>query len=262
MRSLIAIVVCLLTANVYAYDFTDNGNGTLLDNETGVTWMANSESCMEWTEAVSFCQNLESGGLSDWRLPTVDELKSVVEPNNSPLQIAYGMDDQWAYHWSEEEHTDTTRAYSYSYYYVSKSAFDKEHGSACRCVHAPAETPEPCFSEEDMYVAYEEGLNGSTCVQEITQKDLDEAFNDGLSFNESTVADKTLSVNVNKFKIETKNNTTTVNMRLISPEFYGVEGETQVTVIITLSDGGVIELGGSVDLSGKGNKNRSVLEQK
>ena len=37
---------------------------------------------MEWHDAVKYCENLEEGGYSDWRLPNIDELRTLVV--NSP----------------------------------------------------------------------------------------------------------------------------------------------------------------------------------
>ena len=68
--------------------FTDNGNGTVADNLTGLIWLkdANCFGAQNWTIALSSCNSLASGscGLSDgsvagnWRLPNVKELQSLV----------------------------------------------------------------------------------------------------------------------------------------------------------------------------------------
>ena len=39
---------------------------------------ARSASIMEWRQAVDWCRNLEEGGYTDWRLPTVEELVYVM----------------------------------------------------------------------------------------------------------------------------------------------------------------------------------------
>jgi hypothetical protein len=64
------------TGNVPNY--TDNGNGTVIDNVTDLMWAQDvSEASMTWEEAVEYCENLELGGYDDWRLPTVKELWSL-----------------------------------------------------------------------------------------------------------------------------------------------------------------------------------------
>ena len=54
------------TGNVPCY--TDNGDGTVTDNMTGLTWAQGlSESSMSWEDAVDYCENLTLGGYDDWR---------------------------------------------------------------------------------------------------------------------------------------------------------------------------------------------------
>ncbi|MBF0397943.1 MAG: DUF1566 domain-containing protein [Desulfobacterales bacterium] len=69
--------------------FTDNGNGTVTDNNTGLIWLkdANCFSAKTWTLALSSCNNLASGscGLTDssvagdWRMPNVNELSTLID---------------------------------------------------------------------------------------------------------------------------------------------------------------------------------------
>ena len=51
--------------------FTDNGNGTITDTATGLMWQKGSSSSDHtWEEALSYCERLNLGGYTDWRLPT------------------------------------------------------------------------------------------------------------------------------------------------------------------------------------------------
>ncbi|OON99856.1 MAG: hypothetical protein ATN35_10760 [Epulopiscium sp. Nele67-Bin004] len=60
------------------FSYTDNGDGTITDNSTGLMWQQIPvDYKMTWSEAVEFCENLELGGYDDWRLPTADELFSL-----------------------------------------------------------------------------------------------------------------------------------------------------------------------------------------
>jgi len=58
--------------------FTDNTDGTITDNYTGLLWqkIQNSAS-MTWEEALAYAKNLTLAGKSDWRLPNVKELQSL-----------------------------------------------------------------------------------------------------------------------------------------------------------------------------------------
>jgi hypothetical protein len=68
--------------------FTDNGDGTVRDNLTGLFWLKNANcfgSALDWTTALNDSKTLASGscGLTDgstagtWRLPNVKELYSL-----------------------------------------------------------------------------------------------------------------------------------------------------------------------------------------
>jgi hypothetical protein len=69
--------------------FTDNGNGTVTDNLTGLIWLKNANcfGARNWATALGDANALPSGacGLSDgsvagdWRLPNVRELQSLID---------------------------------------------------------------------------------------------------------------------------------------------------------------------------------------
>ncbi len=65
--------------------FVDNGNGTITDNATGLMWMQNDNgNGVLWKDALSYAENFTYAGYSDWRLPDVKELQSIVDYTRSP----------------------------------------------------------------------------------------------------------------------------------------------------------------------------------
>jgi len=59
--------------------FVDNGNGTITDSTTGLTWtmLDSSQSnnrCYNYESSKYYINNLRTGGYKDWRLPTNGEL--------------------------------------------------------------------------------------------------------------------------------------------------------------------------------------------
>lgn len=50
----------------------------------GNMWSEISRQHLSWEEAVAYCENLDELGYSDWRLPTVDELRTLIRncPNH------------------------------------------------------------------------------------------------------------------------------------------------------------------------------------
>ncbi|MFI3317401.1 MAG: DUF1566 domain-containing protein [Rikenellaceae bacterium] len=58
--------------------FIDNGDGTVTDLNTGLMWQQNPPAeGTTWPQAKEYCENLELGGYSDWRMPTLKELFSI-----------------------------------------------------------------------------------------------------------------------------------------------------------------------------------------
>ncbi len=67
-------------------DFVDNGDGTIIDNATGLMWKQDdSGEGMNWETALSYAENHEFAGYSDWRLPNAKELQSILDYSRSPV---------------------------------------------------------------------------------------------------------------------------------------------------------------------------------
>ena len=57
------------------------GGAAALDKETGLVWeLAPSTDTLDWYEAQIYCRQLKTGNRLGWRLPTVEELLSLVDP--------------------------------------------------------------------------------------------------------------------------------------------------------------------------------------
>jgi len=71
--------------------FTENGDGTITDNLTGLMWAkdANLTGSMNWSDAIDYANNLSLGSYEcgasyiDWRLPNVKELQSLIDFSNT-----------------------------------------------------------------------------------------------------------------------------------------------------------------------------------
>ncbi|QHI68110.1 Lcl domain-containing protein [Tichowtungia aerotolerans] len=107
--------------------FSDNGNGTVNDNRTGLMWLGSMRACgaMTWAEAVAYCENLNFCGYADWRLPNVREMESLVDysqrgdqtvlPQSHPFSNATISGS--SYFWtSTTYHPDSGRALAISFY--------------------------------------------------------------------------------------------------------------------------------------------------
>lgn len=60
-------------------DYTDQGDGTVTDNVTGLIWQQTPENrIFSLSEAEAHCENLTLAGRDDWRLPSIKELYSLM----------------------------------------------------------------------------------------------------------------------------------------------------------------------------------------
>ena len=74
--------------------FHDNGDGTITDRATGLTWTKldsghlkageNQDGKLNWEQALRWAEDLQYAGHSDWRLPNIKELQSIVDYTRSP----------------------------------------------------------------------------------------------------------------------------------------------------------------------------------
>jgi hypothetical protein len=67
------------------------GGAAVLDQETGRVWeQSPSTSQFTWDDAISQCYRLEVDGRRGWRLPTIEELASLVDTSHPPPTLPAG----------------------------------------------------------------------------------------------------------------------------------------------------------------------------
>jgi pimeloyl-ACP methyl ester carboxylesterase len=138
--------------------FTDNGDGTVMDNNTGLMWQKeDDDNTYNWYQATGtydatynpssedVCGSLNLGGHSDWRLPTKRELMSIVNygiPYPGPTIEPVFSNTKSSLYWSS-----TTLAYdpSLAWYVVFDSGFVVSYFKAnsyyVRCVRGGQDPP-------------------------------------------------------------------------------------------------------------------------
>ncbi len=78
---------------------TDNGNGTVTDNVTGLMWQQDDGGEMTWDNAVTYAENLTLAFYTDWRLPTSHELLNILNYTTNPaidvIYFPYSSNNFW-----------------------------------------------------------------------------------------------------------------------------------------------------------------------
>jgi hypothetical protein len=99
------VILALFSLPLFGERFEIVGD-TIKDFETGLLWQRESSSnTMNWSSAVSYCKNLNLAGYSNWRLPHIDELKSIVNYGAYNPATFNGFKLKTTdWHWSSTKH--------------------------------------------------------------------------------------------------------------------------------------------------------------
>ncbi|MBW2456083.1 MAG: DUF1566 domain-containing protein [Deltaproteobacteria bacterium] len=73
--------------------YTDNGDGTVTDDITGLMWQQDPGAKMAYAAAVAGAATFDLGGYDDWRLPTIKELYSLILFSGGDPSGYEGTDD-------------------------------------------------------------------------------------------------------------------------------------------------------------------------
>jgi len=116
--------------------FKDHKNGTVTDILTGLMWTKDAQQLkgtMKWTDALIACNNLDFAGYTDWRLPNVKELLSLIDygkhdpalPSRHPFENV-----QFIFYWSSTTYDAITshawgvylcNGYVYNYHKITNA---------------------------------------------------------------------------------------------------------------------------------------------
>lgn len=103
--------------------FTNNGNGTVTDNLTGLVWMQNANcwGTQTWANSLAQVAGLNAGSQScigyttgthtNWRLPTKRELMSLIDSSRYGPALPFShpfSGVQTGYHWSSTTYAGST----------------------------------------------------------------------------------------------------------------------------------------------------------
>ena len=128
-------VRCVLGDEYGANDFVDNGDGTVTDETAGLMWAADdSGEGLDWESALEFAVTANEEnylGYSDWRVPNVKELQSIVDYSGVYPAIDaefFDITDEDSYFWTSTSAYFSTQNpdYYYAWYVAFGYAVDGE----------------------------------------------------------------------------------------------------------------------------------------
>ena len=128
-----------------------NGDTVVTDSRTGLMWQGTYDTIDTWKEALSYCENLSYAGKSDWRLPNINELASLLNYDRVSAPYSDFPDMPPSSFWSSTTLADeynNTEIQSIDFYKGSIDRSSKngeyfQYALDVRCVRY-AENNDPC----------------------------------------------------------------------------------------------------------------------
>ncbi len=125
------------------------GQLTWTDRKTGLEWQIESPGEMNWYEAQEYASSLSLDGKTDWRLPSVAELETLLDrtktrPEGRPIiREEVPFRDERSYWTSTTFEVDTQNAWIVMFDGAYILSYYKSNSYFVRCVRGPAKsTPE------------------------------------------------------------------------------------------------------------------------
>jgi hypothetical protein len=109
------------------------------DSNTGLQWQDNEiGSTMTWQSAIDHCEALSLDSYSDWRLPNVNELKTIVDRSKySPAMVSGFSNVSSGGYWSSSTYkNDSSFAWIVFFRNGGVGSRSKSSSDGVRCVRA------------------------------------------------------------------------------------------------------------------------------
>ncbi|MCK5807704.1 DUF1566 domain-containing protein [bacterium] len=116
---------------------TITGDTIVTDLKSNLVWAQSFISLKTWKGALSYCEDLVSAGKSDWRLPDVNELKSIIDYKSTNIVIdeeAFPSTPSGYFWASTTGRYILNQAWGVSFYNGSVHSNNKSHKYFVRCV--------------------------------------------------------------------------------------------------------------------------------
>lgn len=97
----------------------------VLDTKTSLIWSTAETERLTWKKAISHCKKLRLFGAKDWRLPTREELLSLVDDtrHNPTIDIAFFPKCQSAWYWSSTPYAPSPGVCAWLVYFSNGDAY-------------------------------------------------------------------------------------------------------------------------------------------
>ena len=116
----------------------DNGKEIVIDKKTSLMWQDDIDcktEIMSWNNAIKYAENLSLYGYSDWRLPTIEELKTIIDTDLHPTIREEFHNVAPNTYWSSSEHTSFIYYSCHIHFYSGLTSYShKSNEYYVRCI--------------------------------------------------------------------------------------------------------------------------------
>lgn len=147
---ILTALIFVATAPAAQAGFSNNGDGTVSDWNSGFVWQrcsapskaadcsTSAPETYTWDQALTFCNDLVLAGRADWRLPNVKELQSLLDmttPTAPSINAGYFPDTQTQRYWTSTTGATMTRAWYVDFdLLIMSGTIEKTQAHYVRCV--------------------------------------------------------------------------------------------------------------------------------
>ncbi len=137
LRYLVLTLIIVGFVDVSADELIDQGNHTIIDKTTGLIWQKTEGGKRTWENAIIYCEELTLGRFEDWRLPDINELRSIVDRSryNPAINVEFFPDITPSIYWSSSiPPSHNEYAWFVSFQTGNVNNYSKSYSYYVRCV--------------------------------------------------------------------------------------------------------------------------------
>ena len=123
-----------------------------VDPDTGLVWMNPAKDDMvKWPQAEAFCENVEFGGKSDWRFPTIDEMETILtDSENGGCYWKSGLEGDCGVYWTAtHDEADQGQSWAVDFAAGTTGTYPKPQDHLARCVRGEMGGCEPDCEDKE-----------------------------------------------------------------------------------------------------------------
>ena len=139
MKKYIVLSLTVLLTNTTVFANETNKNSVVIDKKNSIYWqddLSSKKSSEDWDDAVEYCNKLVLNNIDKWRLPTFDELLSIVDYThvNPAINPVFEYINEGTYWTSMDFSATTSRAWTIDFRTGKTYYSYKTTNHSVRCV--------------------------------------------------------------------------------------------------------------------------------